>query len=709
MADEDDEEVIFENSPLEKYLREAGFTEIEPEKVDRPEKPDDECKLEEVVEQSNSGLKGWMLSFNGRFSCLGADNSLSTRKDYATIVINSGTLSEDDYTFLHQFDSELFDIQEEAENITGQPQMLSLSEWTRESILSIIFLLLAVFLASTYWNYLCDHKRSSIGALLVISILGYYVWSMHSLKVLHRRNIKILKDYTSEVKTFVAVFRKSVMLIQELELISKGYTLVGLGMQIGYQQKDGEGESTRDIYPKLRQSLCDNGMDLLMRSCSTMEKMFVDIPFAIEVTSVFTCISSNPLIQFGLGECAESEKLSLHYLKILLSAIASQQSEFLGRFLLSLSEKARSSDVTFDGKSFERLFLGFYDQLAMVTKDLKSLQLSYHLHKSALTFTGDSELHHDTSNNKPQSKWTQYFTSVHSLELHLKACLTRMQFMHSFVTAETENESKELITCSSSEDSDKDRDLHMNELEYNYNLLRNELDSAICCWEEGFHSLRMISGVDKSETITTEEGGDEKEQIEEHSSSVNLSMMMEPDEVMGDCVFEGYTDFDDDSEFDQKILTREELEKESRSREENQHLLLELRNVLLTKAKDPLITEAGFVKPSKKQKYQDENGTDLSEPKDTQTEFLVNGTKINDNFKVDGGFEKAQVKFRDRSIMKEITGEGMRQSKEPLTKTKQALPSGQWSSKAFSMAIQEAAISRGTALMEESYGSSDSD
>ncbi|XP_031563036.1 vezatin-like [Actinia tenebrosa] len=708
MADEDDEDVIFENSPLEKYLKEAGFTEIESEKVDKPDKRDGEDKKKDIVEQSNSGLNEWIVSLNGRLLGLGTDELLLTRKEYATVVINSGTLSEDDFTFLHQFDPALFDIPpEETVNNTERAQMFFLSDWTREAILSILFLLLAIFLASSYWDYLFDHKGSTIGALLVISVIGYYVWSIHSLRALHCRNIKVLKDYTNEIKSFVTVFRKSVMLIQELELISKGYTLVGLGMQIGYGQ-DGEGQCTKDIYPKLRQSLCDNGMDVLMRSCSTMEKMFVDFPFATEVTSVFTCISSNPLSQFGLGECAQSEKLSLSYLKILLSAIASQQSEFLSRFLLSLSEKARSSEMIFDRKSFERLFLGFYDQLGLVKKALKSLQLSYHLHKSALTFKGDNELHHDTTNNKSQSKWTQYYTSIHSLELHLKACLTRMQFINTFITSATETESKELTSNSSSEDFDKD--LHMKELESNYNLLRNELDSAICCWEEGFHNLRMISGIDKSEVIT-EEDFNEKE-IDENPSPVNKSMMMEPEEVMGDCVFEGYTDFDDDSDFDQKILTREELERESRTREESQHLLLELKSVLLTKAKDPLITDAGFVKPSKKQKNKDENEKGPSKPEDMQTEFLVNGSKLNDSFKVDDGFMNAasEDKYGHLSIMKEIIGEGTRDSGEPLlTKKKQALPTGQWSSKAFSIAIQEAAMSRGTAFMEESYGSSDSD
>jgi hypothetical protein len=353
------------------------------------------------------------------------------------------------------------------------------------------------------------------------------------------------------------------------------------------------------------------------------------------------------------------------------------------------------------------------------TKALKSLQLSYHLHKSALTFTGDQQLHNDSPNIKSQSKWTQYYMSVHSLELHLKAALTRMQFINTFIT--TESKSKELTSSMSSEILDNDN-ASMKELESAYNLLKNELESAICCWEEGFHNLKLISGIDKSKSISMKEETSQKEEDrDQHSNSVNQLSLKEPEEITGDCVFEGYTDFDDDTDFHQTILTREELEKESRSREESQHLLQELRNVLLTKTKDPLITDAGFVKPNKRQCNRDPNrkeSTCTSEFEDNQIAFLgdkshsCTASNMNDATKSDHYIAKDMndIKSDNQSNMKEKSGECSRDCKEPLSaKNEQTLPSRQWPSKAFSLAIQEAARSRGNALMEESYGSSDSD
>lgn len=700
MADEEDEEVIFVNSPLEKYLKDAGFVGFEPEfTTNQTSYHENDNRNSGTVKSSGSNLlKHRLLSFvNNLFSCnYDVDKALTMRKKYASVIFSSRIMSEDDIGFLQQFDPELFDQLSDNADVKRHDFMRRLPKcgWLLNNIMPVLVLLLAMVLSTHYYEYF--NGVIIAGIILTVACICYYMWRRQRLTQMHNQNVKILSGYVNDLKSFLTVFRKSVLLIQELELISKGYTLVGLGLHLGSQHSD---NYQTDIYPMLRKCLLENGMNLLTPSCSFVQNIVLSNPLATEVNSVFTYISANPLKEFGLDKYSDNEKLSLQYLKDLLSVIASQQSELLSRYLLCLSENAKSQSkyCAFTFEELEILHEGFCNQLIITNTVLKSLQLSYHVHKSSLTFIGNDEMKHGTHEvtQKTQSKWNKYYTAIHSLELHLKACLTRTQSVTDFLISEMEAENNPVV-CKKDVSSKENEMLCKDGMEQetvavleSANVsLKMELGSTVSCLEECVSSLKILYGANEKNSTYIEQESSDEAQVENSTQKSSDYPNEERQETLEDCVFEAYTDlFDDDDDIHSPLLTREELEKESRSREESKHLLVELKNVLLTKTKDPLISEAGFVEPLKKQSI--------------KTESVENLCVTSEKYKIKFDDENKDSKETNLQLPKP------QQYKNDNTTKNRSDVIAPFPSRAFSSAIQAAALSRGL-VMEESYGSSDS-
>ena len=581
MADED---VVLENSPLQKYLDEIGFTDFEKvkgqevqEKIERKHVFSFGTRIKDLFACLNNRTKPITLENLSWFAFTPSIQDLEAfRTDYIVAVSESQILNEDDIDFLRRFDPELF-----------ERRPCKSREWgsflSRRYILSSFVVLVSVILATVK-----DVVLSSLSVVLALllvtgieSLIQYYFW-FH-----HQRNLGELKLFTMKIKQLVLLLRKCIKLIQEMELMSKGYTLVGQGSPaFFFESYDNFVRSA--VYPALRENVAKNAEDVVTCLQKSAKELILLFPLSQEFNETFNYLSKQSVsnLYVGTGKLDSNdctERLSLQGLKNWTSLIVSLQSEFLSRLLLSLSVKAN------DGNLYELYFNLFANikkilgiSSKMISASLTSVERCHHLHES-YCFTSEVTVKPPT---RPFTKWAALDTALHSLQLHLQAGILRVQVMKKLLKFEAEQELK--ATNSS--------DMNSN-LDVSVQWLKRDLESAFTCWQEGERHLNKMlgKGVPTKECNSYTCDVANNVSVEESKEPCTLDFNEEASDT--DMVYEAFSDPYEEALFDPPTSTTENLERDINVVRKDKQLLQELKAVLFTKDKDPLIDAAGFVQP----------------------------------------------------------------------------------------------------------------
>ena len=575
---EEEEEVLLENSPLQQYLDEIGFTDFE-----RVSSSEVHQKLQE---SRFSALRTWII---GQFhkkaftweSCLSwfvitpsTQDLEAFRKDYIAAVVDSETLNEDDLRFLSNFDPGLFKPgSPSTNNESGNETNLWVSE---RRLLSCFVVLVSVLLATV-----SDFVFTSFSvALIILCAIGIKTLIRYYFIVQYQRNLGELKTFTMQIKQLVVLLRKSIRLIQEMELLSKGYTMVVPAVPAFLEDSD---NLIISVYPALRKAILKNTQDVKTCLQKSAKELILDFPLSVELAGIFTYLSTGSK---GIKSVYCTEGLSVHSLKTMTLLVFNLQSEFLSRFLLCLSVEAN------DGKLYElykNLFTKMNKIFGIPTKllasSLMSIERSYHIHKNYNCFANKESIKLHPS--RIGTKWTGLDTVLQSLQLHLQAGLLRVQSLQE-VISKTEKENELNPTESSHINSD---------LETTFHWLKIDLESALSCWKEGEKSIDKLMGKNYPKQPNNVASSAMNNVNFERSAPCTLDLNKEAVDI--DRVYEAFSDpYDED--FDKHgTLTAEDLEREKNAVRENKQLLQELKAVLFTKTKDPLIGTTGFVQPVK--------------------------------------------------------------------------------------------------------------
>ena len=599
---QEEEDIVFENSPLEKYLKDVGYTDFVPEKTNTftnellTDEGTNQCSAFARVAGGLANLRSkayWLLS--------SAYDEESIKRDCAAAVLNSGILNADDMEFLQRFDPELFESVEPHSSKQDQgclaERMVSFgTNGMLTYLLTIVVGVLGVVLGTARSTSVYFYSVSFFMAA-ILAPFSCYLWTNHHQRSLHRQRMESLSSYTTKVKDLTSLMKKAVSLIQEMQFVFKGYTLAKTGLPMLFAGMDSEGDNKDVIYPELRECLYTNAVKLITRTQATASYLVNECPLSVELNNMFTYIGSVSLSELGLvreSQESNSKTLPLQTLKAIMSLVACQQSEFLSRFLLCFSAKAHNtgeSSICF-GKlysSFEGLFTVSHRE---VDSSLKSIQRSYQLHKSAVAGDGPKQ-NPQVSREKSKSKFDPISGAVHSLQLHLKAGCLRIQSIQTLIEElkHTEDEPK----------TEPDE----NELGSLFNLIKLNLDLAMSCWEEGVHSLQVLKGQQQQSIGNITGDGKERENKEEahvqesHAGDLHSRLVDTLEEEI-DQIFEAFSEPVEEGPIDQPSLSAEDLAREKRQMEESRHLLLELKSVLYAHSKDPLISKSGFVQPPQK-------------------------------------------------------------------------------------------------------------
>lgn len=161
----------------------------------------------------------------------------------------------------------------------------------------------------------------------------------------HTRNCSALRDFIGAHEAEVAALGRSLRLIQEVELISRGFTITAKPGPISRIEGQTETRKCERLREGLRRVLNTN-LHVMRTATLALLKEFplsqsVDYPGSyrsfLEPSQLGLCVSEDP------EEIArETGHLSLAYLKTLFNAVNEQRSEFLRRLALVFSEECQS-------------------------------------------------------------------------------------------------------------------------------------------------------------------------------------------------------------------------------------------------------------------------------------------------------------------------------------------------------------------------------
>ncbi|CAE1176241.1 unnamed protein product [Acanthosepion pharaonis] len=483
-------------------------------------------------------------------------------------IIQSKALEDDDKIFLENYISE---TRESADLNKGKEAFLCCVYPLFAIILLYMWCLFSPLSAMVLMNptFSLMQFMTKCYFLMLIGLVAVIIW--HVLLFKHKAWQVI--DFLQLAETSITLQKKSLRLIQEVELVRKGFTLVS--SQISISKAENSLPVSHRLCPELRRLLFLASRSNMLSSRKSTSLLLEYYPLIDEVDKASTYLANIPLQDYGpsLQEVEDDdeskEKLSqltddfsVTALKAMLYLYSMQQSEFVRRlalcFCVNAQPEAQRGKVD---SSLCQLIVNLNKRLLLESMKLGN---SYEFHRSS--FQERDAKSSPVNQKQAMSSVSELYMAIHSLDLHLRAALHRSFALSTELEKFSEDETQQnLEMIAEGENMDekiqdnlsKKENLWYEQLE----SVKAELEACRGCWE-------VVS---------------------------SLFMPLQ--------VFEDYTDPDkDEFECDYVHLSPEEREKRQQDREESRRMMFELRNVIAVRATDMERREEIAVKRNQMQK-----------------------------------------------------------------------------------------------------------
>ncbi|XP_049527904.1 vezatin [Dermacentor silvarum] len=464
--DSDDDGVILSNSPLYAHLTEAGFEFRDTDVAFAQTSDDRRPTLEKTCHLPRSKILSFMPNVLTLFSsglCKAKSAVLHSfhnfdGEPFLDSILESPCLDEEDQRFLRNL-LEARDLSVKKENFQG-------SFFTYSIAAAVVVCLVARCLSA--------ERQSSAESLLVgivacaLLLVAGMILVKYCLLRQYRANIHSLLSTMQETQ---AMIRKCLQIIQEAEVVARGFTLAShnvpvhrIEMNILMPNLDPQRQC-----PELRRSVFLWTRELFLIGKSATLEAIESVPLEgeLDVSTIYLACTAPEDVSTELfaplGKALEegTENFSLSALKAMLYLMYIQHSEFLRRLSLSLMPGIKKSCL-FDALSLKTIVA---DLRASIQAQLRNLSNAYQFYKS-------SQMTEELESRPLRALQTaphELHVAAHSLGLHLQAALKRTQAVES-------------ITESIGEDAE------MESLEANLSCLlaevKEELASSYSCLEE---------------------------------------------------------------------------------------------------------------------------------------------------------------------------------------------------------------------------------
>ncbi|XP_026549686.1 vezatin isoform X1 [Notechis scutatus] len=600
MTPEFDDEVVFENSPLYQYLQDLGHTDFEicspllqkSEECTSKEGPKDMdvsvIQEKDILSNLLERLKSWLpFSLYKKRHDMLHQLDVGFRSEALCTILQQEVLLQEDVELIELFDPSILSAGQLKQQEYGHlPTLCSLATPNIWDI-SLLFLFISTLVTiPSLWS---GFLGSILGVvfLVYITMRGLDITRIAKLQMSLKKCHHQLEDIVVNCRAFTNLVRKALRLIQETEVISRGFTLLLDRVSAACPYNKG-GQHPCQHLIGLRKAVYRSVRANLRASRLATLYMLKHYPLNSESDNVTNYICVVPFKELGLGlneeQVSEEEAhnltdgFSLPALKVLFQLWVGQSSEFFRRLLLLLSPSNASLKSLITP---ERLPLCIFSDIIQGLPHahaacLEELKRSYEFYRYF-------ETHHQSYLERPvkakpkSGSLSHLHTAVRSLQLHLKALLNEMIILEDELEKVMNSKESPELTWEAYQIADQ-----------KFKLIQPHMHASNSCWEEA------ISQVEKMIRRNSDKKGKPEPFCEnKHCPTVPLMQptvhIEDKDPVPEEQELEAYVDdidMDECKKDDFYYFSLEDRQRQKREREESKRVLQELKSVLGFKASE---------------------------------------------------------------------------------------------------------------------------
>ncbi|XP_057598348.1 vezatin isoform X3 [Hippopotamus amphibius kiboko] len=600
MTPDFDEEVVFENSPLYQYLQDLGHTDFEvcSSLAPKPEK----CTVAEGQQKPparalpNRGIllkvaetiKNWIFTQCSKNEDLLHKLDIGFRLDSLHTILQQEVLLQEDVELIELLDPSILSAGQPQKQENGHlPTLCSLATPNIWDV-SVLFAFVSLLVMLPTWWIVSSWLVWGVILFVYLIVRVLRLWRTAKLQVTLKKYIVRLEDIATNSRGFTNLVRKALHLIQETEVISRGFTLLLDRVSAACPfNKAGQHPSQHLI--GLRKAVYRTVRANFQAARLATLYMLKNYPLNSESDNITNYICVVPFKELGLGLSEEqiseeeahnlTDGFSLPALKVLFQLWVAQSSEFFRRLALLLSTTNSPPGPLLTPALLPHRVLSDVTQGLPHAHSacLEELKRSYEFYRYFET-QHQSVPQRLSKTQQKSRELNNVHTAVRSLQLHLKALLNEV--------INLEDELEKLVCTKETQEPVSEA---YQILEQKLKLIQPHVQASNSCWEEA------ISQVDKLLRRNTDKKGKPDMACENPHCTV-VPLMQTPlhiadkDPIPEEQELEAYVDdIDMDSDFRKDefyYLSQEDRERQKREHEESKRVLQELKSVLGFKASE---------------------------------------------------------------------------------------------------------------------------
>ncbi|CAM9991731.1 unnamed protein product [Bubo scandiacus] len=610
MTPEFDEEVVFENSPLYQYLQDLGHTDFEvcssvSQKAEQcaaaerqKERTVHAAQKQGILSKLVEFFRSWLpfLQYKKNDDILHRLD-VGFRFDTLRTILQQEVLLQEDVELIEFLDPSILSAgqckQQENRQLPTLRSLATPNIWDVSLFLAFVS---ALLMLPSWW------KESSwlLWGLVLLVYAVFRVWGTWrtaKLQMSLRKYCIQLEETVANSRAFTNLVRKALRLIQETEVISRGFTLLLDRVSAACPfNKAGQHPSQHLI--GLRKAVYRSVRANFRASRLATLYMLKKYPFSISFpcTKILSSLNSmtfhsTPLcskeLGLGLSEEQVSEEeahnltdgFSLPALKVLFQLWVGQSSEFFRRLVLLLSPANASPKPLVSPERLPHHILSDVTQGLPHTHAacLEELKRSYEFYRYFET-QHQSGFEWPTRTKQKSRELNSLQAAVRSLQLHLKALLNEVIIL--------EDELEKLV--STKETPELTTEAHQ-VLEQKLKFIQPHIQASNSCWEEAISQVEKMSGRNPNKKGKLEVSCDNLQRTTVPLTQPAL-YIENKDPIPEEQELEAYVDYSDtENEYKREdfyCFSQEERERQERERQESKRVLQELKSVLGFKASE---------------------------------------------------------------------------------------------------------------------------
>ncbi|OWF53233.1 vezatin-like [Mizuhopecten yessoensis] len=606
---DEDEDVMFEHSPLYQSLREAGLTDADVHvHKETPVQHARTIHTEDVHQIWRSpllSLRGLIMAVLG-LTMLAEDIERLTNVNKAEVfklILQSKLMTEEDRDCLS---TSLSVPDTPTYRLTLRPKFL-------------VTLSLPCLLAYLYGRVVYPEmpwKYRSLTDVTAGLCLCYMVAVISRLAVLYRHQLRLSRasqhvhQLVSCCEGLLRFTSRALRLVQEAELVARGFTLVSQQSPVSRLEQNSL-HSTQRQCPRLRACLFLAARKAMLVAKDKTVELIDLYPLGGDIDGALNYLAQVPVGEYGPcvqtdGEDEEgrshlyniTDGFSVASLKGIKHLCDLHISELFRRLTFTLCYSGEVS-LRPETTGVETLMTSIHTPML---EERQRLQQMYNSHSCLIEEKATQTPKYAPPNDAHPLRET--YMAVHSLDLHLQAAWLRVRSLSSLLETHLDQSGGSPLDDGVGSHNDQLR------LDDAYDKLRlqvkHELHACKACWEEGISRLEKLEKVKANQPVDPLKRDVSPQEVQSDGPPIPLFDMGDP--IIEDQVFEAYITEDPvESYYNDwdEFITPEEKAKKKKEKQEAMRLLMELKSVISVRATEREIRENKALEKSRSQS----NGT----------------------------------------------------------------------------------------------------